>query len=133
MIAGVADTHVVIWYLDNDQRLSTAAGAFIDGAAGDGDQIGVSPITVVEAIYLAEKGRVPAETLPRMLRVLRSPDGVFVEVPFNLEVAQTLGSVDRSRVPDMPDRIVAATALHLRVPIISRDSTIQVSGIDTIW
>ncbi len=33
MIAGVADTHTVIWYLFDDARLSAAAGAFIDQAA----------------------------------------------------------------------------------------------------
>jgi hypothetical protein len=33
----------------------------------------------------------------------------------------------------MPDRIIAATALYLRVPVISRDYEIQLSGVDTIW
>ncbi|MCT7949962.1 hypothetical protein NG798_09205 [Ancylothrix sp. C2] len=41
--------------------------------------------------------------------------------------------VERHQVPDLPDRIIAATALHLGVPVISRDTKIQLSNINTIW
>ena len=33
----------------------------------------------------------------------------------------------------MPDRIIAATALHLGVPVISRDGKIRASTVATIW
>jgi predicted nucleic acid-binding protein len=33
----------------------------------------------------------------------------------------------------MPDRIIAATALHLGLPLVTRDLRIQASGIPTIW
>ena len=33
----------------------------------------------------------------------------------------------------MPDRIIAATALHLGLPLITRDQRIQSAGIKTIW
>lgn len=42
-------------------------------------------------------------------------------------------SVDRRQVPDLPDRVIAATALHLSVPLISRDGKIRASGVATIW
>jgi len=38
-----------------------------------------------------------------------------------------------TQIPDMPDRIIAATAVHLNVPIISRDGKIKLSDLDTIW
>ena len=41
--------------------------------------------------------------------------------------------VSRDSVPDMPDRIVAATAVYLGVPVISRDGRIRASSIQTIW
>ncbi len=41
--------------------------------------------------------------------------------------------VPRSEVPDMPDRIIAATALYLKVPLISRDARIRAANLDTIW
>lgn len=105
----------------------------IETTARNSDEIGVSTITLVETIYLIEKQKVPADTLPRMAAALRTPKGVFVEVPLDLDIAETLARVDRSLVPDMPDRIVAAAALHLKVPVISRDGKITVSGVTTIW
>jgi PIN domain nuclease of toxin-antitoxin system len=36
-------------------------------------------------------------------------------------------------VPDLPDRVVAATAHLHGVPLISRDRAIRLSGLSTIW
>jgi PIN domain nuclease of toxin-antitoxin system len=33
----------------------------------------------------------------------------------------------------LPDRIIVATALHLGVPLISRDRQIQLAEVETIW
>jgi hypothetical protein len=40
---------------------------------------------------------------------------------------------DQAEVPDMPDRIAAATALHFGVPVISRDGRIRASSLQTVW
>ncbi len=133
MIVAVADTHAVVWYLYDDKRLSPEVGAFIDGAARRGDAIGVSPITLVEIVYLAEKGRIQPQTLALVATALQSSDSVLVEVPLDLNVAQALQLVSRTDVPDMPDRIIAATALHFQVPVISRDARIQAANLQTIW
>lgn len=58
---------------------------------------------------------------------------VLTVVPFDEIVAGYLHQVERSKVPDMPDRIIAATALSLGIPLISRDRKIQVSAVTTIW
>ena len=64
---------------------------------------------------------------------VESDDALLVEIPFDRNIALTLRQVDRSQIPDLPDRIIAATALYLNVPVISRDRRIQLSSIDTIW
>ncbi len=133
MIAAVADTHAVVWYLYDDRRLSPAAGAFIDRAAQQGDAIGVSPITLIEIVYLAEKGRIQPQTLAIVATALQSSDSVLVEVPLDLNIAQALQQVAWAAVPDMPDRIIAATALYFQVPVISRDAKIQAANLQTIW
>ena len=33
----------------------------------------------------------------------------------------------------LPDRIIAATSVHLGLPLISRDSKIAASKVNTIW
>jgi predicted nucleic acid-binding protein len=67
------------------------------------------------------------------LREVESDDALLVEIPFDRNIALTLRQVDRSQITDLPDRIIAATALYLNVPVISRDRRIQLSSIDTIW
>ncbi|MEG4959474.1 MULTISPECIES: PIN domain-containing protein [unclassified Microcoleus] len=67
------------------------------------------------------------------MREVESDDALLVEIPFDRNIALTLRQVDRSQIPDLPDRIIAATALYLNVLVISRDRRIQLSSIDTIW
>lgn len=133
MIAAVADTHAVIWYLANDARLSTRARTAIEDAAHNGEQIAISAITLVEIVYLVEKGRVPAGRFTQLMTAFDDPDSVLVEVALTPMIARTLSRVDRDEVPDMPDRMIAATALNLNVPVISRDGRIRASSITTIW
>jgi len=47
--------------------------------------------------------------------------------------ARSLPLVPRDLVPEMPDRIIAATALRLDLPLITRDGRIASAGIKTIW
>lgn len=133
MLRGIADTHAIIWYVFGDNRLSPTAKAFIDSVAYDSHQIVLSAITFAEIVYLAEKGRIPADTLARLLALLDAPASVLVEIPFNRRIAEALPRVDRLKVPDLPDRIITATAVELDLPLISRDGKIQVSGVATIW
>ncbi|MHB8624983.1 MAG: type II toxin-antitoxin system VapC family toxin [Aggregatilineales bacterium] len=133
MIVAVIDTHAVIWYLHDNPKLSAQADQFISAAAQVGNKIAISSISLIETVYLIEKGRISVETLSTMARILRTHDGIFEEVLVNLDIARTLNRVDAAKVPDMPDRIIAATALQLNVPVISKDSKIQLSGLQTIW
>ena len=133
MLRAVADTHAVIWYLFADERLSATARTTIEEAAAGGDQIAFSSITLAEIVYLSEKGRIDSATLDRLLTAVDSEDAVLIEVPFDRHVAQALRKVERSQVPDLPDRIIAATALHLGLPLISRDGKIQLADVNTIW
>lgn len=133
MIVGVADTHALIWYIFADPRLSNPAKTFIDNAFANSDYVGVSSITLVEIVYLIEKRRIAAESLSIVASLLEQLDSVFIEIPVDLRVARSMSSIDSAKVPDMPDRIIAATAVHLNVPLISRDGKIQISGINTIW
>ncbi len=133
MIAGVADTHTALWYLFDDSRLSRAAGDFIDAAAAAGHGIAVSSISLAEIIYLIEKSRLSANAYRDVKAALNDPGHVFKEAVFTGEIVDVMHKVRRAEVPDMPDRIVAATALHFGVPVISRDSRIRSSNIQTVW
>ncbi len=133
MLVVVADTHAIIWYFEADQRLSTAAKSFIEITAANNDTIAISAITLVEMVYLIEKNRIPAQRFSQLAEELRDSESLFVEIPVDVKIARALTRVDVAQVPDMPDRIIAATALHLQIPVISRDSRIKLSSVSTIW
>jgi PIN domain nuclease of toxin-antitoxin system len=133
VIAGVADTHAALWYLSKHPRLSLAARNFIDGAAEAGNEVVISPISLAEILYLIEKNRMPRSAYEDVKAALADPASVLQEGPFNINVVDAMRQVPRDDIPDMPDRIVAATAIFLGVPVISRDGRIRASAIRTIW
>lgn len=133
MLRAVVDTHAVIWYIFGDTRLSVIARNTIEQIAAEGNQVAFSSITLAEIVYLSERGRIDAATLDRLLRTVDGENAVLTEVPFDRNIAQSLMRVERSQIPDLPDRIIAATALYLGLPLISRDRRILLSDVDTIW
>ncbi|MEO6724139.1 MAG: type II toxin-antitoxin system VapC family toxin [Blastocatellia bacterium] len=133
MIKAVADTHTLLWFLQKDARLSAAALHVMNSAAQAGHQIAISSITLVEVAYLIEKNRIPQDSFDLIIQLLQAPNSMLVEIPLDHRVADSLRQVVRTQVPEMADRIIAATALMLGVPVISRDHKIQASAIATIW
>ena len=113
--------------------MSVAAGEFIDRAAEAGRRIVVSSISLAEIVYLIEKNRLPANAYTDLKAAPDDPDHVFKEAPFRVEVVDAMLQVPRTDVPDMPDRIVAATAVYFGVPVISRDGHIRASTVQTVW
>jgi PIN domain nuclease of toxin-antitoxin system len=129
----LVDTHALIWYLLDPTRLSPAADRALAEAAAAGDEVGFSAITIVETQYLIEKGRVPADTLSRIRSFMAGGTHRVRVKAVDVAVALSLGTIPRDQVPDMPDRIIAATALALDLPLVTRDHRIRTAQIRTIW
>ena len=55
----VVDTHTIVWYLQDDPRLSTKAADALDAATAAGEVIYVPSICLVELSYLIEKRGCP--------------------------------------------------------------------------
>jgi PIN domain nuclease of toxin-antitoxin system len=120
-MALVLDTHAVIWYLAGSKQLSPIARTIIETEEKNGASIFVSAVSIVEVVYLAERGRLPSAALQSPGEALRSPDGSMAVAPLDAAVAQAVQKISRVVVPDMPDRIIAATALHLNAELVTRD------------
>jgi PIN domain nuclease of toxin-antitoxin system len=133
MIGAVADTHAVIWYLLDSPRLSRRAAVEFEQCRKAELIVGVSSMTFIEIIYLVEKGRIPAATLDLLVQKLQQPTTPLELVSITQDIALAVQQVPRAQVPDLPDRVIAATALQLKVPLISRDGKIRVSDVETIW
>jgi PIN domain nuclease of toxin-antitoxin system len=133
MIVAIADTHTAIWYLFSDPQLGKAASAFIDDTIAKGHHVGVSAITIAEMVYLAEKSRIPANALNDLHAATMDPKAVLRHIAFDEAIAIKMTEIPRQDLPDLPDRVIAATALFFSVPVLSRDKRIRASAIQTIW
>ena len=68
-----------------------------------------------------------------LIQALDDPTAPCLLAPLDRTVADALQLVSRLEVPDLQDRIVAATAVALRAPLISRDRKIRASQVHTLW
>lgn len=129
----VIDTHIAIWYFSDPTQLSLPAESAIDKAEANGI-IYVSAITIVELIYLTEKGKIPPDVLDLLRDALDDPTTAFRLIETSREIADEVENISRPTVPEMPDRIIAATALHLNLPLVTKDSKIQaLQNIQIVW
>ncbi len=132
-MAAVLDTHAAIWYLLDTKNLSQTVFSLIDTAAASGAPTYISAVSLVEVVYLVERGRIAANAFDRFVSELGQENPAFTVVPLDSRIANVLRGIPRDIVPDMPDRIIAATARHLGLPLVTRDRRLQAAGIQTIW
>jgi PIN domain nuclease of toxin-antitoxin system len=128
----LADTHALIWYLFADERLSSEARSAFHGAIAAGFPILVSAISIIEIIYLEEKHRIPVGAAERIRRACEVEKPSIEVVAIDSDLAHGIRQIARAHVPDMPDRIIAATAVALGVTLVTRDAKIVASGVETI-
>jgi PIN domain nuclease of toxin-antitoxin system len=129
----VTDTHGLIWYLEDSPHLGPGAAAQFDACDRGEIYVYVPTICVVEITYLHEKGRIGADLKAQLDTELQAGHSGLILFALTFGVANAVQQVPRSQVPDMPDRIIAATALHLGLPLLSRDRALQNAGVQTIW
>lgn len=130
----VADTHTLIWYIFDLPRLSSVALTALEEAVNGGNFIYFSAISIVEISYLIERRRLVDEVLTRVLNAVDNPNAGILLAPVDRYISETVRQINRATVPDMPDRIIAATALSLNLPLVTCDGKIQaLTTIQTIW
>lgn len=127
------DTHAVIWFLGDDPEMSSRARIQVEDAISKGCPVFISAITVVEVVYLVEKNRIPKDALWEMKRALLDPRVGIALIPVDFKTTETLESISRTLIPDMPDRIIAATSLAYNLTLVTRDSRLRNSPIRTLW
>ncbi|GBC93568.1 tRNA(fMet)-specific endonuclease VapC [bacterium HR15] len=135
MISALIDTHAFVWFLTDDPQLSSPAHAFIYDHWRQGNLLAVSAISIVEIVYLEEKGRIPSGFVSSVVTLFSEHwQFPFVLVPLDMSILQILPQIPRTSVPDMPDRIIVATAKALDVPLVTKDQNIHQSGlVPVIW
>ena len=129
----VADTHALLWWLGDENRLSEAARRALDESAS----IWVSPITFWEVGMLLERDRITLDRpLPQWTNDLIA-SGEIIDAQMSAGVA-ALADTLAGFHGDPADRLIVATASALGIPLVTKDRTIRSwaqasAALDTIW
>ncbi len=129
----VADTHALIWYLEDSPRLGKKASQVFDQCDRGEVTVFIPTISLVEIVYLKERNRISAELTQKLTIALSQGESGLVVFDLTSAVVDALAKIGKDQVPDMPDRIIAATALCLDLPLMSRDHRMPLSGVRLIW
>lgn len=131
----VLDTHALIWFYHDPSQLSQAASDSIQKACVEkSGSLIISVISLIEIRFLVERFRLPDQVELDLWTALRDAAPLLELYNLDEKIAERLHEIPRSIVNDMPDRIIAATALVLGLPIISKDEKIkQLKNVEVHW
>lgn len=124
------DAHALIWWLDDDQRLSSPAREAMEIA----DRLLVGAGSLVEIAIKYSLGK------------LDTTENWFDEAQASGIDVLAISWLHASRLQSLPymriagrehrdpfDRLLAAQALADRIPIVTRDPALSAYGVATIW
>jgi PIN domain nuclease of toxin-antitoxin system len=128
-LKAILDTHAAIWATAGDNRLGTAAEAFLQSLKTQ--ESAISDISLLEISMLVKKGRIRI-SVP-LLSYLRSMASSFVVLPITAEIAAASMALDLPH-GDPFDRVIGATALQTGLPLITKDRPLrQFKELSTLW
>lgn len=117
------DTHVLLWWLENADRLPVSHKKAIASAAADGPLL-VCDITLWEIAALQDAGRIRL-SLPLREWLERAVAPPLVQLcPISPAVAAEVASLPDSFHRDPADRIIVATARILGATLLTSDKRI---------
>jgi PIN domain nuclease of toxin-antitoxin system len=124
------DTHAAIWLALSPERLSRSARAAIEDNATDG--LALSAQSLYEIAWLVVRRRIlPNEPLDTFIHSLQSR---FTVYPLTPAIAVTAAQLPSTFPSDPFNRIIAATAIVERIPLLTADQSIRRSrALRTIW
>ena len=120
--AYVADTMALVLHWEN-RRLPAPVKALFGAAAAGRLRIGVSAMTLAEVGYLFEKRRIQVSVAE--LLELHEQHGLLL-LPLDAAVVQAAFAIPD--IPELHDRLIAATAWQRGVPLLTNDPVIRASG-----
>lgn len=119
----VTDTQALVKFMMGQKVFNERCHqAFL--AADLGDNIIIIPaIVLMEILYLFEKNRIKIDLI-QTEELLQSKN--YQCEPLSLEIIKTAAEI--SDIPELHDRLIAATARYLDIPLITNDPVIRKSG-----
>jgi PIN domain nuclease of toxin-antitoxin system len=125
----VADTHAIVWHLLDPKRLGTAARRAF-AAVDDGRwTCHIPAVSLVEVWLLHERGRLRVGPAGILEALATHPS--YTVLAFDVEQAIEFGALPGIRDP--MDRMIVAAARATRSRLVTADTSLATSGIETVW
>jgi len=125
----VCDTHALVWYLTDPERLSRLATDALEAAVDSG--VIISSVSLIELVYASEKRNDPISATERLavFAAMDNPLSPFTLAPVDTAVARTMGGITVRHpdeegirpVKDPFDRTILATAIALDLKLVTAD------------
>jgi predicted nucleic acid-binding protein len=124
----VTDTQALVKFMMGKKVINDASHtAFLAADRGEGTII-IPAVVLMEVLYLFEKNKIPVGLLHA--EDLMESDNYRFE-PLSLEILKAGSEI--TDIPELHDRLIAATAKYLDLPIITNDPDMCVSEfVDTV-
>ncbi|GDX79660.1 twitching motility protein PilT [Deltaproteobacteria bacterium] len=124
----VADTHVLVWWLSEPERLPPAIAAAL-ATVSAAAPLAVPDIVLWEIATLVSLGRLtPALPLEEWLTLATSPP-LVTSIAISPAIAAEVAALPDTFHRDPGDRIIVATARVLNLPLLTIDRRIRDSGL----
>jgi PIN domain nuclease of toxin-antitoxin system len=129
----VLDTHVLVWWLAQGDRLSARASRAISANARSGTLL-ASAISLFEISSLVRRNRLELRPdTSRWFAALRLLPELRVE-SVSADVCWRAGGLGVVLPGDPADRIIVATAQEIGAKLVTADARLRESGVvETIW
>jgi len=119
----VTDTQALVKFMMGQKVFNERCHqAFLSADLGD-NIIVIPAIVLMEILYLFEKNRIKIDLI-QTEELLQSKN--YQCEPLSLEILKTAAEI--SDIPELHDRLIAATARYLDIPLITNDPVIRKSG-----
>lgn len=129
MLTHLVDTHAVLWAYEDSALLGAKARNVFRKASPR--CLGVSDFTLLEIAFLVKKSRVFLD-IPLQEFLSRIEDD-FLVIPLNADAATHALDLPLKQA-DPFDRVIVATALCRKVPLLTKDRKITKSAlVPVIW
>ena len=118
----VTDTQALIKFMMGKKVIKEECHqAFLSADRGENTII-IPAVVLMEVLYLFEKNRIEIDMI-QTEDLLRSKNYQFE--PLGLEILKVASEIND--IPELHDRLIAATARYLNIPLITNDPVIIVS------
>ena len=126
----VTDTHALLWWFTDSPRISSKTSEIFQKCERGENVIFIPSIVIAESLSIFDKKRI-SFNFKNLFKKIHTSEN-FVLIALDYPILQQM--VALKEVPELHDKIIVSTAKYLKLPIITKDKTLQkLPSIKTIW